>query len=127
MDCDAEVVGDVSEANADIALQGDVVVGQSGWPVAADDTDREVLVDDDHQRVVAASVVIVGAGKQGICVGDLFERLAELVGKITARHPAENLPALVAQTGIASAAPEPPFLEGLISDRHAHQATHPRR
>ena len=103
-----------------------VVVRQPDRPVAGDDTNRAVFLDDDHQRAVSGSVVIVGAGERRIRVGDLLERLPELVGKITGRDPAQDLAALVTQAGVASAAAEPSFLEELICDRHAHQATHLR-
>lgn len=100
-----------------------VVVGQTDRPVASDDTDREVFVDDDHERGVAGSVVIVSAGEQRIRVGDLLERLPELVRKITGRDPAEDRAAFVTQTWVAGAAAKPSFLKQLICNRHAHKST----
>ena len=98
-----------------------VAIGEIRWPVATQDAQRQVLVDDDHDQTgPARSVVVVVAVTAEQPVGGQVgvEGGLELLDQVAGGHPAEQLLALGAEPGVSRPAPPAPFLEHFLTDAH---------
>jgi hypothetical protein len=104
-----------------------VVVGKAVWPVPAEDSQRQVLVEDDHAGGVLGSVGGVVGVTAEERVGDNIgvEGRLKFVRKVTGGHPTEQLFPFVAKARVPGPASSPAFLEEFFTDAHRLHCARP--
>jgi hypothetical protein len=104
-----------------------VVVGKAVWPVPAEDSQRQVLVDDDHAGGVPGSVggVVGVTAEEGVGDNIGVEGRLKFVRKVTGGHPTEQLFPLVAKARVPGPASSSAFLEEFFTDAHRLHCARP--
>ncbi len=99
---------------------GQLVVGEPGWPVAAEHPYCQVLVNDDHLSPLAGSVLRIGfsAAEQRISRARRVEGSLELSLEVSGGQAAQQRSICVGKRRVTSPPPPPAFLQQLLTDAH---------
>ena len=97
-----------------------IVVGETFGPESTEDAHGQVLVDQDHGRVLdsACSVAVVVAAEERVGGNVGVEGVLELVDQVAGGHPLEQLAPLGGQPRVTGPTPAAALLQQLLTDAH---------